>query len=613
MTSSRTFMIALAMLVGASTRQAAAQTPVGTSLTFQGQLVVDGQPANGVYDFYFDLWDADSRGRRVSEGLPVEDVTVENGVFSLELDFEPDGGTLFDGNNRWVQVLVRPGESNDRYTTLTPRQKLTAAPYASYALAGPGVEGQWSLNGQNIHNTNAGFVGIGTDTPLNQLHIVGNQATLRLDDNDNPGSFTEIRDATIPQLRINKTNNAGQVLFDLNPKPEDGISDAQVRFFRETNTTGPKYVFFLRGNFTTQASARIAVDGEDSFFQAHGGNLGVGTVSPNARLHVVGDGAGTVARFTNGGSGGTAIIAGDVTGSGRAASFYGVTSNTLVSVVNDGSGKAMAVGGDVTISDRVGIGNPQSLYGQLTVIDGNDGAAFAISADWNNASLPTIFASNAGGGPVIWASGTDDASPSGGGVIVAGAEGGANIAIDQNEIMARNAGQVSTLYINNEGGDVRIGQNGGGSTVYVPVLAITGADLAEKFPVSEKPDQIEPGTVMEIDPEHPGKLRIARGVYNRRVAGVVSGAGDLPVGAVLGNLPGHEDAPAIALSGRVWVKCDASQRAIEAGDLLTTSATGGHAMAVRDHDRAQGAILGKAMTSLKQGETGLVLVLVSLQ
>jgi len=147
-------------------------------------------------------------------------------------------------------------------------------------------------------------------------------------------------------------------------------------------------------------------------------------------------------------------------------------------------------------------------------------------------------------------------------------------------------------------------------TASVDVLEIYGADVAEKFPVSE---EVKPGMVVAIDAENPGKLCLSRGAYNRRVAGVVSGAGDIPAGTILGNLPGCEDAPAIALSGRVWVHCDATTSAIEPGDLLTTSDTPGYAMAVTEHDRATGAILGKAMTALDKGETGMVLVLVNLQ
>jgi hypothetical protein len=66
------------------------------------------------------------------------------------------------------------------------------------------------------------------------------------------------------------------------------------------------------------------------------------------------------------------------------------------------------------------------------------------------------------------------------------------------------------------------------------------------------------------------------------------------------------------LTGRVYCLVDASTGAIEPGDLITTSATPGYGMRVTDHARAQGAIIGKAMTGQASGK-GLVLVLVSLQ
>jgi hypothetical protein len=149
-------------------------------------------------------------------------------------------------------------------------------------------------------------------------------------------------------------------------------------------------------------------------------------------------------------------------------------------------------------------------------------------------------------------------------------------------------------------------------TASVRVLTITGADVAEKFPVSEENEDVSPGTVVEIDPDHPGKLRVSRAAYSRRVAGVVSGAGGIPTGTILGNLPGQEDAPPIALTGRVWVRCDTTHGPITAGDLLTTSAVPGRAAKAADLAREHGAILGKAMTALTD-ETGLVLVLVCLQ
>jgi hypothetical protein len=174
------------------------------------------------------------------------------------------------------------------------------------------------------------------------------------------------------------------------------------------------------------------------------------------------------------------------------------------------------------------------------------------------------------------------------------------------EIAAAGGTIVATF----EGNDAapRLVVNGTTST---KVLQITGADLAEKFPTSG--GQVEPGTVMEIDPNNPGLLRKARGAYNQRVAGVVSGANDFPAGAILGHLPGSDNEPPIALSGRVWVNCDASKCPISPGDLLTTSSMPGRAMKAVDRERSHGAVIGKAMTTLALGEKGLVLVLVNLQ
>ena len=119
--------------------------------------------------------------------------------------------------------------------------------------------------------------------------------------------------------------------------------------------------------------------------------------------------------------------------------------------------------------------------------------------------------------------------------------------------------------------------------------------------------------MLEIDPLNPGSLRVSTGAYSRLVAGIVSGANGLPAGTIMGNLPGNEGSPAVALSGRVWVRCDATERAVRPGDLLTTALRPGHAMRADDGGRAVGAVIGKAMTPLDQGETGMVLVLVGLQ
>ena len=119
--------------------------------------------------------------------------------------------------------------------------------------------------------------------------------------------------------------------------------------------------------------------------------------------------------------------------------------------------------------------------------------------------------------------------------------------------------------------------------------------------------------VVSIDPQQPGALMISQQAYDRRVAGIISGAGEVKPGLLMGQADlGGQDPLPVALTGRVYCWADASTGAIEPGDLLTTAGRPGHAMKVTDHARAQGAILGKAMSSLESGQ-GLVLVLVTLQ
>jgi hypothetical protein len=107
-------------------------------------------------------------------------------------------------------------------------------------------------------------------------------------------------------------------------------------------------------------------------------------------------------------------------------------------------------------------------------------------------------------------------------------------------------------------------------------------------------------------------LKLTDQPYDTHVAGVVSGANGIHPGIQMHQEGMLEGGKNVALSGRVYVQADTSNGAIRPGDLLTTSSSAGRAMRVSDHSKAQGAILGKAMTGLKDGQ-GVVLVLVTLQ
>ncbi len=103
-----------------------AQATVGTSFTYQGQLLDGGAPADGTYDFQFKLFDAQTGGTQVGSTVTLNDVPVSNGLFTVDLDF----GEVFDGRALWLEVWVRPGSSTGSYAKLSPRQALNPAPYA---------------------------------------------------------------------------------------------------------------------------------------------------------------------------------------------------------------------------------------------------------------------------------------------------------------------------------------------------------------------------------------------------------------------------------------------------------------------------------------------------
>jgi hypothetical protein len=140
-------------------------------------------------------------------------------------------------------------------------------------------------------------------------------------------------------------------------------------------------------------------------------------------------------------------------------------------------------------------------------------------------------------------------------------------------------------------------------------IILQNADCAEEFDVAADVT-VEPGTVMVIDDE--GRMRPSSTSYDRRVAGVVSGAGSLKPGIVLGRQTSSSTRLPIALTGKVNCYVDASSAPIETGDLLTTSNTPGCAMKALDTAQAFGAVIGKALSPLSTGN-GLIPILVALQ
>jgi hypothetical protein len=140
-------------------------------------------------------------------------------------------------------------------------------------------------------------------------------------------------------------------------------------------------------------------------------------------------------------------------------------------------------------------------------------------------------------------------------------------------------------------------------------IRLTNADCAEDFDICD-PDQIEPGTVMVLGAD--GKLQPSQSAYDKRVAGVISGAGDYKPGIVLDKQQSRIGRKPIALLGKVFCKVDAEQGAIDIGDLLTTAHRPGHAMKANDPLKAFGSVIGKALRPWTEGQ-GMIPILIALQ
>ena len=129
------------------------------------------------------------------------------------------------------------------------------------------------------------------------------------------------------------------------------------------------------------------------------------------------------------------------------------------------------------------------------------------------------------------------------------------------------------------------------------VLEITGSDFAEPFEISNT-DSLPLGSLVVIDPEHPGMLKQATEPYDKKVAGVISGAGGIYPGIIVTKENKLNGSQYVALTGKVYALATAANGPIEPGDLLTTSPIPGHAMKAADQTRWPGTVIGKAMSSL---------------
>ncbi|MCK4659455.1 MAG: hypothetical protein KAV82_08025 [Phycisphaerae bacterium] len=668
--------------------------------TYQGQLKLEGSPVTGQADFEFTIYDAEVGGNMISMVKPVFNVEVVDGLFTVELQTDFSPSTVFAGYPRWLEIEVA-WPSGSAFAMLDPRQEITPAPVAYYAFDAPGGGGEspWEIVGSDIHYTD-GFVGIGTDNPGHSLHVVADAASgVR-------AIFGEATASTGTTYGIYglTESTAGRGVYGHADSPTgttygiygltestagrgvygyaDSSTGTTYGVYGRSASTGGRAVYGYataasgttygvygrssspsgRGVYGSNSNGGYAIygyaSGEGSwagYFSGRGyfsQDVGIGTTSPDAPLHVAGGNNWDVANsegdfkignslyrlkmgvaLSGGGAGSARIFA---QGGSHKLTLGSNQTDVLTVIETDGG----AVGiGTANPEERLHVAGKLKVEGTGYVIDA-EGGVYGVRGNGSNSGVRGVGGSYGtyGSGDIAGAYGYSSGGKgvygySGSGIGVKAKSGGTstshpalhveNTAASGINIVSTGTSSDANLVIANKGtGDIIKGFSGasGGDLVFrvandgrtsVSVLHITGgSDLAERFEVG---GATRPGMVVAIDPDHPGKLCIASGAYNRRVAGVISGANELAVGMVLADLPGAKNSQPVALSGRVWVYCDATEKAIEPGDMLTTAERPGYAMAVTDYDRAHGAVIGKAMTQLEKGESGLVLVLVNLQ
>ena len=483
----------LLALLAALNFQPSAQAQ-NTAFTYQGRLNDGASLANGNYEILFRPFGVFAGGSQLT--IPnIRFVAVTNGLFTTAMDFGP---AIFAGSPVYLQLEVRTN-GGASYTTLVPRQQLTATPYAIFSSLAGGVPN-------------------------------GAIATAQL--------------------------------------AADAVTTAKLAPGAVTSAT-------LADNLALGNSTNVA--GRLDIFRTAANTRAISLIGSNSQVIVRGNnGEETVQIF--GGSWGQLLLNDDQPGNDRAVtlSALGPLGGGFLSLHNTNgetrgwfSGQSSTGAGEFRLHDANGTATVE-----MTGAEGSGSGAQLVMKQANGTQTVQIDAEvgNGGGG-----------------------------------------------YLRLYKGDGSVGLTlqadvSGESKVTTQVLQITGgSDLSEQFDIKAPADALKPGTIVCIDSQHPGQLIPSTKAYDRTVAGVMSGAGGVKPGMLMGQQGTVADGKhPVALSGRVYCEADASNGAIQPGDLLTTSNKPGHAMKVIDYGKAQGAIIGKAMSSLDKGQ-GLVLVLVSLQ
>ncbi|HXI90577.1 MAG TPA: tail fiber domain-containing protein [Blastocatellia bacterium] len=277
-----------------------------TAFTYQGKLSESSSPASGQYDFQFKLYDTQTVGTGAQKGsmVPVSDVTVTNGIFTVQIDFGACA-SCFDGSVRFLEIAVKQ-HLGSTFTTLAPRQPITSNPYAIRSLNSGAADGLSvacvnCVTSSQIQSVNGSAV-TGTipvaSVPALSPNYIQNGASLQATSNFN----------------ISGNGTAGGTLSAniVNTSTQYNIGGTRILSVAGTNNA---FVGLGAGNLNTTGQ-------QNSFFGASAGSLN----TTGNRNSLFGSQAGVVT--TNGANSFFGYKAGFQNGTGGFNSFFGDNAGT---------------------------------------------------------------------------------------------------------------------------------------------------------------------------------------------------------------------------------------------------------------------------------------------